>query len=77
MCGGFTIKCRFPRGCVDKVILLRRGGPAGKNGVIGRKETLWKPIKKFEKPWIALSGTGWSETMGRADRILYGLININ
>lgn len=21
---GFTIKCRFPRGCVDKVILLRR-----------------------------------------------------
>jgi len=57
---GFTIKCRFPRGCVDKVILLRRSG--GKEGRYRKEETLWKPIKKFEKPWIAPSKT--HETIG-------------
>lgn len=54
--GGFTIKCRFPRGCVDKVILLRwRSGEKGERRY-REEETLWKPIKKFEKLWIALSG---------------------
>lgn len=56
MRGGFTIECRFPRGCVDKVILLRWRS-SGKERRYREEETLWKPIKKFEKPWIAPSGT--------------------
>lgn len=56
MRGDSTIKSAVSREYVDKVILLRRQSPAGKNGVIGMRENLRKAIKKFEKPWIALSG---------------------
>lgn len=67
MRGGFTIKCRFPRGCVDKVILLRWRS-SGKERRYREEETLWKPIKKFEKPWIALSGM--RETMGSGQNFM-------
>lgn len=50
MRGDSTIKSAVSREYVDKVILLRRQSPAGKNGVIGMRENLRKAIKKFEKP---------------------------